>query len=140
MSRRDFLGRVAAGAGAVALAGKGRGATGGTPGRKLGVAICGLGGYATGQLKPAMKLTQNCELRGVVTGTPAKGAAWAQEFGFPEKNIYSYATMARLADNRDIDIVYVATPNSLHPEHTIASAWAGKHVICEKPMANSVAD
>lgn len=140
MSRRDFLGRVAAGAGAVALAGHARGATGGTPGRKLGVAICGLGGYATGQLKPAMKLTQNCELRGVVTGTPAKGAAWAQEFGFPEKNIYNYATMARLADNKDIDIVYVATPNSLHPEHTIAAAWAGKHVICEKPMANSVAD
>jgi glucose-fructose oxidoreductase len=48
--------------------------------------------------------------------------------------------MSLLADNPEIDIVYVVTPNSLHPEHTIAAAWAGKHVICEKPMANSVAD
>lgn len=140
VSRRDFLGRVSAGAGAVALGAAARAATGGAPRRKLGVAICGLGNYSTGQLKPAMKLTENCELRGVITGSPQKGAAWAQEFGFPEKNIYSYATMARLADNKDIDIVYVVTPNSLHPEHTIAAAWAGKHVICEKPMANSVAD
>jgi glucose-fructose oxidoreductase len=48
--------------------------------------------------------------------------------------------MARVADNPDIDIVYVVTPNALHPQHVIAAAWAGKHVISEKPMANTVAD
>jgi len=100
----------------------------------------GLGSYSTGQLGPALKLTQHCRLAGVVTGSREKGRRWAQEFGFPESSIYGYDTMARMADNKDIDIVYVATPNSLHPEHTIAAAWAGKHVICEKPMANSVAD
>ena len=110
------------------------------PKKKLGVALCGLGGYATGQLGPALKLTQHCELRGVITGSREKGGKWAQDFGFPEKNIYHYNTMSRLIDNPDIDIVYVVTPNALHPEHTIAAAWAGKHVISEKPMANTVSD
>jgi glucose-fructose oxidoreductase len=108
--------------------------------RKLGIAIAGLGGYATGQLKPALKLTQNVELRAVITGSPEKGQQWAREFGFREDYVYHYSKMSRLAENKDIDIVYVVTPNALHPEHTIAAAWAGKHVISEKPMANTVAE
>ncbi len=111
-----------------------------TPPKKLGVALVGLGSYATGQLGPALKLTENCELRGVVTGSPEKGQKWAQQYGFPEKNIFSYATMAQLADAKDIDIVYVVTPNSLHAEEVILAAKAGKHVISEKPFTTSVAD
>lgn len=118
----------------------GRGAAQDGAPRKLGMALAGLGGYATGQLGPALKLTQHCKLAGVITGSKEKGQRWAKEFGFPEKNIYGYDTMARLADNPDIDIVYVVTPNALHPEHVISAAWARKHVICEKPMANSVSD
>jgi glucose-fructose oxidoreductase len=75
-----------------------------------------------------------------VTGDPAKGGKWASDYGFPEKNVYGYDTMQRMADNPDIDIVYVVTPNGLHAEHSIAAARAGKHVICEKPMANTVAE
>ncbi len=138
-SRRFFLGQLSAGTATLLLAGK-TGAQEGPAPRKLGVALCGLGNYARGQLGPALRVTQQCQLRGVVTGSPEKGRAWAKEFGFPEKNIYDYKTMARLVDNPDIDIVYVVTPNALHPEHTIAAAWAGKHVISEKPMATSVAD
>src|SRR6185295_14077700 len=120
-SRRDFISRLSAGTAALALAGRADAQS--TPSRKLGIALCGLGNYARGQLAPALKLTQDVELRGVVTGSREKGAAWAKEFGFPEKNIYNYVTMARLIDNPDIDIVYVVTPNALHPEHTIAAAW-----------------
>jgi glucose-fructose oxidoreductase len=138
-ARREFLGRLAAGTAALALPRRAR-AQDTPPPRKLGIALCGLGNYARGQLGPALRLTQECELRAVVTGSREKGQAWAREFGFPERNIYDYATMARLIDNPAIDIVYVVTPNALHPEHTIAAAWAGKHVICEKPMANTVAD
>src|SRR4029077_16600574 len=119
VSRREFLG-VSAGAGALSLTQSAAGQS--SIGRKLGVALCGLGNYARGQLGPALKLTQNCELRGVVTGSLEKGAAWAKEYGFPAKNVYHYDTMARLAENLDIDIVYVVTPNALHAQHVIAAA------------------
>jgi glucose-fructose oxidoreductase len=139
VSRRQFLGNLSLGA-ATMLALRGRVLAAEPPARKLGVALVGLGSYSTGQLGPALKLTEHCRLMGVVTGSAGKGRKWAQDHGFPEKNIYHYNTMARLADNPDIDIVYVVTPNGLHAQHAIAAAQAGKHVICEKPMANSVAD
>lgn len=108
--------------------------------RKLGVALVGLGGYATHLLAPALQQTRHCALRGVVTGSREKGLRWARQFGFPEQSVYGYDTMAQLAGNPDIDVVYVVTPNALHAEHTIAAARAGKHVICEKPMAVTVAE
>lgn len=138
VSRREFLGRISAATALLTLAQPAVGQS--STLRKLGVALCGLGNYARGQLGPALKLTQNCELRGVVTGSPEKGGAWAEEYGFPAKNIYHYDTMARLAENFDIDIVYVVTPNALHAQHVIAAARAKKHVICEKPMAVSVVE
>ena len=138
-TRRTFLGTSSLAAAALALRGRVSAAEP-APERKLGIALCGLGNYATGQLAPALRRTRHCELRGVITGSPEKGRKWAQDFGFPDSHVYSYATMSRLIDNPAIDIVYVVTPNSLHPEHTIAAAWAGKHVICEKPLANSVAE
>ncbi len=137
-SRRSFLAQLTAGAAVAAFAPSIR-AQPAAP-RKLGVALVGLGGYAKGQLLPALKVTKDCRLAGVVTGSKDKGVQWAKEHGFPETSVYSYDTMARLADNKDIDIVYVVTPNALHAEHTIAAAKAGKHVICEKPMANTVAE
>src|SRR5882672_8869354 len=139
LSRREFLGRLSLGAAGLAIASRLR-ADVPAPGKKLGVALVGLRKYSAGQLGPALKLTQNCRLAGVVTGDPAKGAAWAKEHGFSEKNIYNYATMSRLADNPDIDIVYVVTPNGLHAEHVIAAAKTGKHIISEKPLANTVAE
>jgi glucose-fructose oxidoreductase len=108
--------------------------------KKLGVVLVGLGSYASGQLGPALKETKHCKLVGVVTGEREKGLKWARKYDFPEKNVYGYDTMHQMADNPDIDIVYVVTPNALHAEHTIAAANAGKHVICEKPMAISVAE
>ncbi len=141
VSRREFLGRLSLGAaGVAALASRRLSAEAVAGERKLGVALCGLGRYATNELGPALKLTQNCRLMGVVTGSPEKGRKFASEYGFPEKNIYSYETMGRLADNRDIDIVYVVTPNGIHAQNVIAAAQAGKHVITEKPMANTVAE
>ena len=139
VSRRAFLGKISLGAAAFASAPYLR-AQGGAEPRKLGVALVGLGNYSKGQLGPALKLTEHCRLMGVVTGTPAKVPEWIAGHGFPEKNVYSYDTMARLADNKDIDIVYVVTPNGLHARDAIAAAKAGKHVICEKPLANTVAE
>jgi predicted dehydrogenase len=77
-------------------------------------------------------------LAGIVTGTPAKAEEWKKKYGIPDKSVYDYKTMNRMADNKDIDIVYVVTPNALHLEHALAAAAAGKHVFCEKPMEISV--
>lgn len=138
VDRRTFLGGISAGIGVSMLTQPAASQPFARP--KLGVALCGLGNYSRGQLGPALKLTRNCELRGVVTGSPEKGEAWAEEYGFPAKNVYHYDTMARLAENPYIDIVYVVTPTALHAQHVIAAAEAKKHVICEKPMAVSVTE
>ncbi len=108
------------------------------PRKKLGVALVGLGGYARGQLAPALLETRHCRLAGVVTGTPSKGEQWRRQYNLPENAVYSYETFERIADNPDIDIIYIVVPNGLHAEFTIRAAKAGKHVICEKPMAVTV--
>lgn len=107
---------------------------------KLGIALVGLGNYSTGQLAPALQDTKLCKLTGIVTGTPSKEKEWSDRYGIPQDNIYNYDTYDRIIDNPDIDIIYVVLPNSMHAEYTIRAAKAGKHVICEKPMATSVAD
>jgi predicted dehydrogenase len=109
-------------------------------GRKLGVALVGLGKYSEGQLAPALEKTKLCRLAGIVTGTPEKAEKWKKKYDIPDKNIYTYETFDQIADNPDIDIVYVVLPNALHAEYVIRATQAGKHVICEKPLATSVAD
>jgi predicted dehydrogenase len=102
--------------------------------KPLGFALVGLGSLSTNQIAPALQKTKNCKLVAIVTGTPAKAAKWKAQYDIPDRSIYDYETMSRMADNKDIDVVYVVTPNALHAEHTIKAAKAGKHVLCEKPM------
>lgn len=134
-NRRNFLKTSALAAATLPLAGwlapKARAAE---SGRKLGYALVGLGSLSTHQIAPALQKTQYCRLAGIVTGTPAKAKRWQAKYNLPEKSIYNYETMDRMADNPDIDVVYVVTPNALHAEHTLKAARAGKHVLCEKPM------
>jgi len=108
--------------------------------RKLGVALVGLGSLSTNQIAPALQKCQSCRLAGVVSGTPEKIKSWQSKYGLATANCYSYQDFDRIKDNPEIDIVYVVLPNSMHPEYTIRAAQAGKHVFCEKPMANSVKD
>jgi predicted dehydrogenase len=103
-------------------------------GRVLRVAIMGLGGYGT-RVAEAMQSSKNAKLVGVISGTPAKIKDWQAKFNIPAKNCYNYENFDRIKDNKDIDVVYVITPNALHHDHVIRAAKAGKHVICEKPMA-----
>jgi predicted dehydrogenase len=102
--------------------------------RKLGVALVGLGSLSTNQIAPALQKTRNCKLAGIVTGTPSKAEEWKKKYDLPDKAIYNYQNMAEMAKNKDIDIVYVVTPNALHLPHAQAAAAAGKHVFCEKPL------
>jgi len=145
-SRRSFLHRLSLGLGTAAFAAPGLSALAATcrhqgmtnDEEKLGYALVGLGNYATHQLAPALQETRLCRLAGIVTGTPAKADAWSEQYDIPRRNIYDYATFDAIADNPDIDVVYVVLPNAMHAEYTIRAAQAGKHVICEKPMAVSV--
>jgi glucose-fructose oxidoreductase len=144
-SRREFLRLISIGSAAVVGARFLRPAAfGQTPAtgapRKLGVALLGLGSYSTNELAPALQLTRRCRLAGVVTGSPGKAEKWARRYNLPKKNLYDYGNLEQIADNPEIDIVYVVTPPGLHPEFAIRAAKAGKHVISEKPMACSVAD
>ena len=102
---------------------------------KLGVALMGLGYYSTDLLAPALQQTKHCYLAGIVTGTPSKAEAWKKQYNIPDKNIYNYGNFNQVANNPDIDVVYVVLPPSMHREYVIKAADTGKHVWCEKPMA-----
>ncbi len=107
---------------------------------KLGVALVGLGYYSTDLLAPALQLTKNCELKGIVTGTPSKIDIWQKKYGIIDKNIYNYQNFDEIANNPDIDVIYVVLPPSMHREYTVRGANTGKHIWCEKPMAPTVVD
>ena len=102
---------------------------------KLGVALVGLGNYSTTRLAPGLQQTEHCELRGIVTGSPEKIPVWQERHNIPDRNVYNYETIEEIANNDDIDVVYVVTPPGLHARDSIKAAEAGKHVWCEKPMA-----
>ncbi|WP_028377072.1 Gfo/Idh/MocA family protein [Leeuwenhoekiella sp. MAR_2009_132] len=110
------------------------------PNKKLGIALLGLGSYATNNLAPALQKTQHIELRGIVTGSPEKIPTWKDRYGIKDSNIYNYENLSSIVDNKDIDVVYIVTPTFLHKKFCILAAEAGKHVFCEKPMAMTVAE
>lgn len=107
---------------------------------RLGIALVGLGTYSSQQLAPAIQQSTYCSLAGVVSGDADKREQWRKRYRLDLKNVYTYDTFDQIASNRNIDIVYVALPNALHAEYVIRAARAGKHVICEKPMATTVED
>lgn len=155
LTRRSFVKRTSMGFGAVSM-GLFAGCTKASEGnqeetseaeepaiqtnKKLGVALVGLGNYATNQLAPALMETEHCYLSGIVTGTKEKEKIWQDKYNIPEANTYNYDNYDAISENPDIDIIYVVLPNSMHAEYSIRAAQAGKHVICEKPMALSVAE
>lgn len=105
--------------------------------KKVGWAILGLGGYALNQIMPRIKLCERTELKAVISGTPDKAKRVAGEYGLPESKIYNYQSWEAIANDPDIEVVYVITPPGTHAEFTIKALEAGKHVCCEKPMASS---
>jgi glucose-fructose oxidoreductase len=136
MKRRKFIGQSFAGIAGVAFSASAfAGILMPQQKQRLGVALVGLGYYSTDLLAPALQLTQHCYLAGIVTGTPAKAEKWKQQYTIPDKNIYNYQNFDAIANNPDIDVIYIVLPPSMHAEYSIRAAKAGKHVWCEKPMA-----
>lgn len=133
-SRREFLQKLAASA--IVFPFLSTECIGRNDGTTLRVAIMGLGSYGT-RVAEAMQSCKRAKLTGVISGTPSKITNWQAKYNIPAKNCYNYDNFDNIKDNPDIDAVYVITPNGLHHDHVIRAAKAGKHVICEKPMAIS---
>ena len=110
------------------------------PGKKLGYAIVGLGSLSINQILPAFAKCEKSKVTALVSGDAAKAGKLAARYGVNPKNIYSYQNYDTIKDNPEVDVIYVVLPNSMHKEYTIRGAQAGKHILCEKPMANTPQD
>ena len=107
--------------------------------RKIGYAVIGIGRIADHFLRASL-LTTNCAITGLVSGHRDKADKFAAQYNVPQNSIYNYENFDEIIKNPAVDAVYVALPNSMHAEYTMRAAKAGKHVLCEKPMATNVAD
>lgn len=139
VSRRNAVKTIVAGSGLLLLSPQ-RIFTSTRHKNRLGIALVGLGYYSTDLLAPALQQTKHCYLAGIVTGTPAKAEAWKKKYNITDRNIYNYQNFDSIADNPDIDVIYVVLPPSMHKEYVIRAANAGKDVWCEKPMALTEAE
>lgn len=111
-------------------------------GAPVGYALVGLGTICDIFGRGCLKLQdKNIKVTALVTGHgDTKGKEWAARYGVPESSIYSYETFDRIRDNKAVNAIYIGLPNSMHCEYTVRGAQAGKHVLCEKPMAISSAE
>lgn len=110
------------------------------PEKKIGWAIVGLGKFATQQIIPSFGECKSSKLVALVSGTPDKAQKIAKQYGVNPKNVYNYQNYDSIRNNPEVDIIYIVLPNGLHAEYTIRGAQAGKHIMCEKPMAIAVAE
>ena len=102
------------------------------------VGIIGTGGIAGGKHMPALAKIEGVEMTAFCDIEEAKAQAAARRFGTPMAKVY--ADYRELLEDPAIDVIHVLTPNDSHAEITIAALEAGKHVMCEKPMAKKAAD
>jgi predicted dehydrogenase len=108
--------------------------------KPVGYAAVGLGTISDIFMRGCAN-SQTAKITALVTGHPdTKGAKYAAMYGIPKTSIYTYETFDRIRDNKDVDALYIGLPNSMHREYTLRGAQAGKHVLCEKPMAISSAE
>ena len=108
------------------------------PAERIGYAVVGLGNLSLTEILPAFGQCKYSKPVALVSGEMDKARMIADQYGIDQNNIYSYDDYDAIADNEQIKVVYIALPNNLHVEYTVRGAVAGKHVLCEKPMANSV--
>jgi len=153
-SRRTFLAGTAAAAGAAFVQCQMISPTAAAAQKKkLGIALVGIGTLSTGQLYPALTglnfadgtpttfpATKDCQLVAMVTGHRDRNMPAALRAGIKPEHVYTYENFDTIKNNPEVDIIYIVLPNSMHCEYTLRAAKAGKHVLCEKPMANNVED
>ncbi|OYD93083.1 dehydrogenase [Nostoc sp. 'Peltigera membranacea cyanobiont' 210A] len=110
------------------------------PERRLGFAIVGLGRLTLEEIMPAFAECKLAKPTALVSSDAAKANLVAQQYGIKPQNVYNYQNYDNLRNNPDVDVIYIVLPNSMHREYTVRGAKAGKHILCEKPMATTVED
>ncbi|WP_367614465.1 Gfo/Idh/MocA family oxidoreductase [Teichococcus coralli] len=110
------------------------------PGKRVGFAVVGLGRLSLERIMPAFAQCKRARPVALVSGTPKKAQAVAAQHGIRPEAIYGYGEFDSIRDNPEVGAVYIVLPNGMHREFTLRAAKAGKHVLCEKPMANSAAE
>ncbi|TDF99473.1 Gfo/Idh/MocA family protein [Paenibacillus piri] len=105
---------------------------------KVRVGIIGTGGIGMSKHLPSLSKLPQVEITAFCDLVEEKARQAAQTFGAANSGVYT--DYRKLLEDRSIDVVHVCTPNSSHAEITVAALEAGKHVMCEKPMAISSAD
>jgi predicted dehydrogenase len=106
--------------------------------KRVGYAVVGLGGIAQNAVLPAFRHCKKAELVALVSRDRNKAGALAKRFG--ARHVYSNVEYDECLKNPAVGAVYLASPNGCHMEQTLRAAAAGKHVLSEKPMANTVAE
>ena len=101
------------------------------------VGVVGCGGIATGKHLPSLRKLPNVEIVGFYDIVAEKAVKCAKDFGTKEARACS--SLRNLLSDKSIDVVHVCTPNKSHSEISVAALQAGKHVMCEKPMAKTSA-
>ena len=110
------------------------------PSQRTGFAIVGLGTLALNQILPAFGKSKYCRITALVSGDREKSRKIAGQYGIPDRSLYDYKTYDQLAQNPDVQVIYIVLPNSMHAEFVLRGAKAGKHILCEKPMSTNVKD
>jgi predicted dehydrogenase len=108
--------------------------------RRVGFAIVGLGRLSLNQILPAFAMSEYCKPVALVSGDRSKAIKIAAQYGIDESHITDYAGYEKLKEMPGIDVIYIVLPNSMHHEFVLRAARMGKHILCEKPMANSAGE
>jgi predicted dehydrogenase len=106
--------------------------------KRVGYAVVGLGSISEVAVLPAFQNCKKSKLVAVVSHNKKRAQQLGAKFGVD--NCYAYEDFDACLSHPAIDAVFVASVNGAHAEQTIRAATAGKHVLCEKPMANTVED
>jgi len=147
ITRRGFITKVSQGLAGINLAGgllressAAQVAVPDPPGKKLGWAIVGLGNLSIHEILPAFAKCEKSKVTAFVSGHPDKANKLALRYGVNPKNIYNYQNYDSIKSNPEVDVIYIVLPNGMHAEYTVRGLATGKHVLTEKPMANTPAE
>jgi predicted dehydrogenase len=110
------------------------------PEKRIGFAVVALGRLSVEEVLPAFAATKKCRLTALCSGSPEKLNHLGMRYGLPTHALYNYDDFERIAENREVQVVYIVPPNLMDKDWVLRSAAAKKHVLCEKPMATSPKD